>query len=126
MAAWLTVGTVADVSVGQLLGVAAGDVRVLVADVAGEYLAVGDVCPHASCLLSEGWLEGDAVVCGCHRLDSRRLVRDRRRQEEQPECVLSGWLEVDRPRDGRARRARRPTWRRAWARWPRCAGGRRA
>jgi 3-phenylpropionate/trans-cinnamate dioxygenase ferredoxin subunit len=66
MAQWLTVGTVADVPGGQLLGATADDMRVLVANVAGEYLAVGDVCPHASCLLSEGRLEGEAVVCGCH------------------------------------------------------------
>jgi 3-phenylpropionate/trans-cinnamate dioxygenase ferredoxin subunit len=51
---------------GSLLGATTGDVQVLVADVVGEYLAVGGVCPHASCLLSDGWLEGEAVECGCH------------------------------------------------------------
>jgi len=66
MAEWLTVGSAEDVPEGQLLGATAGDLQVLVANVAGEYLAVGDVCPHASCLLSDGWLEGEAVECGCH------------------------------------------------------------
>jgi nitrite reductase/ring-hydroxylating ferredoxin subunit len=66
MAEWLTVGSAEDVLDGQLLGATAGDLQVLVANVAGEYLAVGDVCPHASCLLSDGWLEGEAVECGCH------------------------------------------------------------
>jgi 3-phenylpropionate/trans-cinnamate dioxygenase ferredoxin subunit len=49
-----------------VLGATADDIRVLVANVAGEYLAVGDVCPHTSCLLSDGRLEGEAVECGCH------------------------------------------------------------
>ena len=66
MADWLTVGIAGDVPEGQLLGATAGDVQVLVANVEGEYLVVGDVCPHASCLLSHGWLEGEAVECGCH------------------------------------------------------------
>lgn len=66
MAEWLTVCSAEEVPEGQLLGATAGDRKVLVANVAGEYLAVGDVCPHASCLLSDGWLEGEAVECGCH------------------------------------------------------------
>jgi nitrite reductase/ring-hydroxylating ferredoxin subunit len=66
MAEWLAVGRAEDVPEGQLLGATAGELQVLVANVAGEYLAVGDVCPHASCLLSDGWIEGEAVECGCH------------------------------------------------------------
>jgi 3-phenylpropionate/trans-cinnamate dioxygenase ferredoxin subunit len=66
MAEWLAVGSAADMPEGQLRGATAGELRVLVANVAGEYLAVGDVCPHASCLLSDGRLEGEAVVCDCH------------------------------------------------------------
>jgi nitrite reductase/ring-hydroxylating ferredoxin subunit len=66
MAEWLAVGSAADMPEGQLRGATAGELRVLVANVAGEYLAVGDVCPHASWLLSDGRLEGEAVECGCH------------------------------------------------------------
>jgi nitrite reductase/ring-hydroxylating ferredoxin subunit len=80
MAEWLTVGSAEDVPEGQLLGATAGDLQVLVANVAGEYLAVGDVCPHASCLLSDGWLEGEAVECGCHgSMFSVRTGKGRRR-----------------------------------------------
>jgi nitrite reductase/ring-hydroxylating ferredoxin subunit/uncharacterized membrane protein len=32
----------------------------------GRVYAVGDVCPHLGCSLSEGEVEEDAVVCGCH------------------------------------------------------------
>jgi nitrite reductase/ring-hydroxylating ferredoxin subunit/uncharacterized membrane protein len=32
----------------------------------GRVYALGDVCPHLGCSLSEGSVEGDAVVCGCH------------------------------------------------------------
>jgi nitrite reductase/ring-hydroxylating ferredoxin subunit/uncharacterized membrane protein len=32
----------------------------------GTIYAVGDVCPHYSCALSEGSVEADAIICGCH------------------------------------------------------------
>jgi nitrite reductase/ring-hydroxylating ferredoxin subunit len=32
----------------------------------GRVYALGDTCPHLGCSLSEGSVEGDAVVCGCH------------------------------------------------------------
>jgi nitrite reductase/ring-hydroxylating ferredoxin subunit/uncharacterized membrane protein len=32
----------------------------------GQIHAVADVCPHLGCSLSEGSIDGDAVVCGCH------------------------------------------------------------
>jgi nitrite reductase/ring-hydroxylating ferredoxin subunit/uncharacterized membrane protein len=32
----------------------------------GQVYAIADVCPHLGCSLSEGSVNGDAVVCGCH------------------------------------------------------------
>jgi nitrite reductase/ring-hydroxylating ferredoxin subunit len=32
----------------------------------GQIYAVADVCPHLGCSLSEGSVESDAIVCGCH------------------------------------------------------------
>jgi nitrite reductase/ring-hydroxylating ferredoxin subunit len=66
MSEWVTVAKTRDVPEGQLLGATMDDVQVLVANLDGRYLAVGDVCPHAGCLLSEGWIEGGAVQCSCH------------------------------------------------------------
>ncbi len=66
MPEWVTVARTDDLPDGELLGASLDDVQVLVANMAGEYRPVGDVCPHAGCLLSEGWIEGDAVECSCH------------------------------------------------------------
>jgi 3-phenylpropionate/trans-cinnamate dioxygenase ferredoxin subunit len=79
MPEWVTVAKTEDVPEGQLLGVAVDEVQVLVANLEGRYLVVGDVCPHAGCLLSEGWIEGGAVECPCHGsmfdLDSGEVVQ---------------------------------------------------
>ena len=32
----------------------------------GNVYALADICPHLGCSLSEGWVDGDAIVCGCH------------------------------------------------------------
>lgn len=66
MPEWVTVARTDDLPEGELLGASVDDVQLLVANVAGEYRAVGGVCTHAGCLLSEGWIEGDAVECSCH------------------------------------------------------------
>jgi nitrite reductase/ring-hydroxylating ferredoxin subunit len=36
---------------------------------AGRFHACGALCPHEDGPLSEGWLEGDAVVCPWHGFD---------------------------------------------------------
>jgi nitrite reductase/ring-hydroxylating ferredoxin subunit len=37
-----------------------------VINVKGEYYAIGNVCTHKGCMLSEGGLEGETVTCPCH------------------------------------------------------------
>jgi nitrite reductase/ring-hydroxylating ferredoxin subunit len=32
----------------------------------GSVFALADICPHLGCSLSQGALDGDAIVCGCH------------------------------------------------------------
>lgn len=44
----------------------AGDAAVLLVKRRDEIFALDDVCSHAGCPLSQGRLEGDAIVCGCH------------------------------------------------------------
>lgn len=66
MTEWVTVASTDDLPEGELLGASLDDVQVLVANVGGEYRAVDDVCTHAGCSLSDGWIEGDAIECACH------------------------------------------------------------
>lgn len=66
MAEWVTVANADELREDELMGTSVDDVPMLVANAGGEYRAVGDICPHAGCLLSEGWIEGEAVECSCH------------------------------------------------------------
>lgn len=60
------VAQVDDVPEGELISVEVDGEQVLIANVDGEFYAIGDVCTHQHCLLSDGWLEGKDVVCPCH------------------------------------------------------------
>jgi nitrite reductase/ring-hydroxylating ferredoxin subunit len=40
--------------------------RIALFNVAGRYYAIDDVCPHRGASLSEGEIEGEAVVCPWH------------------------------------------------------------
>lgn len=47
-------------------GVKVGDKDILIADLDGNYYAIGNRCTHAGCKLSEGTLGGENVRCPCH------------------------------------------------------------
>jgi nitrite reductase/ring-hydroxylating ferredoxin subunit len=60
------VGKVSDVAPGQLLAVTVDGQPVAVANVDGQLFAIGDICTHRGCSLSEGTLAGSVAVCPCH------------------------------------------------------------
>ncbi|MBI2166460.1 MAG: non-heme iron oxygenase ferredoxin subunit [Chloroflexi bacterium] len=66
MARQQKVASLGDVGQGEMKLVEVGEERVLLANVEGKLYAVSDVCTHAACSLSEGFLEGDEVECPCH------------------------------------------------------------
>ncbi len=39
---------------------------ILLCNVSGKLYAIGGLCTHAECALSEGVLEGEEVECPCH------------------------------------------------------------
>lgn len=65
---WVTVAQASEVSAGQMVGVSVDGEQVLLANVGGEYRAIGTVCTHLQCLLHEGELDEEqgAVTCPCH------------------------------------------------------------
>lgn len=73
---------------GECRGFEHGTQYVLVARFAGELFAIDDVCNHAGCLLSGGWIEKQAIVCPCHEytfdIPSGRNVTVPRLAEDQP------------------------------------------
>ena len=51
---------------GEMKLVALPGERILLVNLQGEYLAVGERCPHADGPLAEGWLEGEVLECPWH------------------------------------------------------------
>src|SRR5437016_4973850 len=55
-----------DLNPGQLTVVQLDGKSIALANVAGEYHALDDVCPHRGCSLAAGSLNGALVTCPCH------------------------------------------------------------
>jgi len=56
-----------EIPAGKMKAVDVAGVSVLLANVAGEYYAVGNKCTHRGCKLSSGVFEGETVKCPCHK-----------------------------------------------------------
>lgn len=55
-----------DLAPGQMKGVEVGGENILLVNLDGKYLAIGDICTHMTCKLSEGSIKGGSVTCPCH------------------------------------------------------------
>jgi 3-phenylpropionate/trans-cinnamate dioxygenase ferredoxin component len=66
MGEFVTVGTAAELSEGEMRAFDVSGQKVAVARVDGSLYAFGDVCTHARCSLAEGELERKTVTCPCH------------------------------------------------------------
>ncbi len=55
-----------DLASGKAQGVKANGKPILLANVDGNYYAMGNVCTHMGCTLSEGTLKANIVQCPCH------------------------------------------------------------
>jgi nitrite reductase/ring-hydroxylating ferredoxin subunit len=51
---------------GSMKGVEAGGKPVLIANIEGKYYAIGNVCTHMGCTLTDGTLNAEIVTCPCH------------------------------------------------------------
>lgn len=66
MAEWVEVGTKSEIAPGATKVIVHEDAVVLVANVEGEFYAVGNRCPHAGGSLEQGFIEDGRVVCPWH------------------------------------------------------------
>jgi nitrite reductase/ring-hydroxylating ferredoxin subunit len=66
MASFVTVATTDELTPGQGRLVQVHDKRIALFNIGGRYYAIDDECPHRGGPLSEGELEGAAVVCPWH------------------------------------------------------------
>jgi len=55
-----------DLPSGKMMGIENNGKAMLVANLNGEYYAIGNICTHAGCRLSDGTLNGEKVRCLCH------------------------------------------------------------
>lgn len=67
MAEWVRLCGVAEAPTeGNVTGAEVNGVEICLARIEGALAAVDNVCPHRQGPLSEGWIEGNAVVCPWH------------------------------------------------------------
>ncbi len=62
----VSVGKVADIPQGKMVGGELGDEKILVANVNGSFYAIRSTCNHAGGPLHQGKLEGKIVTCPWH------------------------------------------------------------
>ncbi len=56
-----------EIPAGKMKAVEVSGVSVLLANIAGEYYAIGNKCTHRGCKLSSGVFEGETIKCPCHK-----------------------------------------------------------
>lgn len=67
MADFVKVAKITDVPAGHMKTVVVNGKQIALANIDGEFFAIGDSCTHAGCSLGgEGVLDGNVVTCGCH------------------------------------------------------------
>lgn len=62
----LKVAKVSEIPRGAMKQVRTAGKILCVANVDGQFFAIGDTCTHEECSLSTGYLDGNAVICSCH------------------------------------------------------------
>jgi nitrite reductase/ring-hydroxylating ferredoxin subunit len=51
---------------GKMMGIEKNGQSILLANVKGEYFAIGNICMHEGCSLSDGTLSAEKIECPCH------------------------------------------------------------
>ncbi len=60
------IGSLSDFPEGKMKRISVKGKDLLVANIDGEIYSIDDVCTHEECSLSDGFLQGGVVTCGCH------------------------------------------------------------
>ena len=63
---WTDAADAADLATGEVRSVVVGDTPVMLLRHAHGVHAIHDRCSHRGCPLSDGEIDGEVVVCGCH------------------------------------------------------------
>ena len=60
------IGSVKAIAPGEMVSVDKEGTSILIANVDGTFYAIGSVCTHMGCNLSQGTIRGESVQCMCH------------------------------------------------------------
>ncbi len=60
------IASIRDLPLGKMMGFNSGGKNILIANVAGKFYAIGNICMHMGCTLSEGALTNEKIECPCH------------------------------------------------------------
>lgn len=63
---WRKVAVVSEVPPGEIKGVDIENHQVALYNIEGRFYATDNICTHAFALMSDGWIEGDHVLCPLH------------------------------------------------------------
>jgi nitrite reductase/ring-hydroxylating ferredoxin subunit len=66
MPEWVTLAKTEDVPEGEMIGVTVDGLELLVANVGGQYRAIGSICTHEGGPLADGDLYDSIVTCPWH------------------------------------------------------------
>jgi len=58
--------TAKDLKPGKMVSAEIEGKPILVVNLEGKHFAIGNVCTHMGCMLSDGMLKGENVQCPCH------------------------------------------------------------
>jgi 3-phenylpropionate/trans-cinnamate dioxygenase ferredoxin component len=82
----IKIGQATALPAGKMKEVEAEGHNLLVANLGGMYYAIGNVCTHMGCHLSQGRIDGQNVICPCHGstfdLKTGQLVKGPARKPE--------------------------------------------
>lgn len=63
---FIQVASKEDVPLGKMKAVEVKGTSILLANLEGEYYAIGNKCTHRGCKLSKGTFNGEIIKCPCH------------------------------------------------------------
>jgi naphthalene 1,2-dioxygenase system ferredoxin subunit len=63
---WVRAASLDEIDPGEVVGLTIGERSIALYRLEGGVFATDNICTHAYALLSEGWLDGEAIECPLH------------------------------------------------------------
>jgi len=63
---FVKVASTKEIPPGEMKTVQVANESILIINVGGTFHAVSEICTHAECTLSDGYLDNETLECSCH------------------------------------------------------------